>query len=84
MTAAEVARMRTCFAVAAVWEGWTPEEQAEIAAEIRQALDSGDPEIIQYWQAWLEEMSCLERLGELCRAAERRIKEIKGKKECSE
>lgn len=70
----EIDRMRTCFSVAAVWEGWSPEEQAEIGAEIRAAIDSGDEEVIKYWQAWLEDMSCLERMTDLCRAAEARIR----------
>lgn len=74
MTEAEMNRMRKCFNVAAIWEGWTEQDQAEIGVVIREALDVGDPEIIACWQAWLEDMSGLERMGALCRAAEARIK----------
>lgn len=70
----ELQRMRTCFKVAAVWEGWTAEEQEEISAAIRAALDAGDPEILACWRDWLEDMSGLARMAALCRAAEARIK----------
>lgn len=74
MSPAETARMRRCFKVAAVWEGWTADDQAEISAAIRAALDAGEPEILACWQAWLEDMSGLDRMTTLCRAAEARIK----------
>lgn len=70
----ELQRMRTCFKVAGVWEGWTAEDQEEISAAIRADLDAGDPEILACWQAWLEDMSGLERMTALCRVAEARIK----------
>lgn len=73
MSPAETARMRRCFKVAAVWAGWTADDQAEFSAAIRAALDAGDPEILACWQAWLEDMSGLERMTALCRAAESRI-----------
>jgi hypothetical protein len=74
MTAAELARMRTCFSVATTWCGWTEEEQAEIGAEIRAAIDSGDEVMMKCWRDWLEDMSGLEHMKALCRAAEARIK----------
>jgi len=74
MKPAEMARMRRCFSVATFWNGWSKAEQAEIGAEIRAALDAGDAEIIAFWQTWLEDMSGLERMTALCRAAEARIK----------
>lgn len=74
MTATEISRMRKYFNVAAVWEDWSEADQEEIGATIRADLDAGDPAILACWQAWLEDMSGLERMGALCRAAEARIK----------
>jgi hypothetical protein len=74
MSPAETARMRRCFKVAAVWAGWTADDQAEFSAAIRADLNAGDPESLACWQAWLEDMSGLERMTALCRAAEARIK----------
>lgn len=67
-------RMRKCFEFASTWNNWTAEERSEIAVEIKAALDKGDPEIIALWANWLEETSDLVRIGELCRAAEARIR----------
>lgn len=75
----DLARMRLCFKVAAVWCGWSEAEQAEISAEIRAAVDARDPEMLAFWAAWLEDMSGLEHITALCRAAEARIKESKRK-----
>jgi hypothetical protein len=74
MTTEQLSRMRTCFAVAAVWCGWNETERAEISAEIRSALDAGDEEMLSFWRDWLEDMSDLQRIAALCRAAEARIK----------
>ena len=72
--AVDLNRMRKCFDVATTWNEWSEQDRAEIATEIRAALDKGDPEMIALWASWLEEMSDLERIGALCRAAETRIK----------
>jgi hypothetical protein len=69
--------MRNCFSVATTWCGWNEAEQAEIGAEIRAAIDSGDEALMTYWRDWLEDMSGLERMTALCRAAEARIKEAR-------
>ena len=80
MTGTEINRMRRCFRVAAVWEGWSIADREEISNEIRLAIDASDPEILACWAAWLEDMSCLQRMGELCRAAEMRIKADAGQR----
>lgn len=74
MNEAEINRMRRCFRVAAVWEEWSEQDQTEIAAAIREAIDAGDQDILAGWMAWLEDISSLERMGTLCRAAEERIR----------
>ena len=51
MTGTEINRMRRCFRVAAVWEGWSIAEREEISNEIRLAIDASDPEILACWAA---------------------------------
>lgn len=75
MRQAALERMRLCFAVTAEWEGWDEQTRAEAAAEIRAAFDADDEEMLQLWAAWLEDMSGLDRMAALCRAAEARILE---------
>lgn len=74
----DLARLRRCFRVASIWCGWSPEERAEISAEIRAAIDAGDQERIAYWQQRMEQESGLDHMAQLCRAAEARIKSGKG------
>lgn len=77
MTEAEIKRMRVCFSVAAVWNGWSAEERDEISAEIAAAIKARDEEILRLWAAWLEDMSGLKQITDLVRAAEQRIKAAK-------
>jgi hypothetical protein len=70
----DLALLRQCFPVAARMREWSDADQAEIGAEIRAAIDSGDTEVIAAWQQHLEACSGLAELGALCRAAEARIR----------
>lgn len=67
-------RMRRCFLVAAVWNGWTEADQAEFGAAIKAAVDAGDTEALAWWADFLEQASGLAYLTALCRATEARIK----------
>lgn len=71
----DLTRMRQCFQVAAVWCGWSEADQAEIGAEIKAVLDSGDEALAAWWADYLEQASGLAHLTALCRAAEARIKD---------
>lgn len=74
-------RMRLTFSVAAEWLSWSAEDQAEFGAEIRSAIDSGNKQLLAWWNDYLEESSGLKRLAKLCRAAEARIKAAAAAKE---
>lgn len=74
MTNEEVNRMRRCFGVAAIWNDWSEQDQAEIGAEIRAASETNNAEALDWWAQFLEEESGLAHLSGLCRAAETRIK----------
>lgn len=70
----DLERMRLAFVVAAVWAGWSAEDQAEYGAQIRGAIDSGNQVALEWWADYLEQASGLEHLTSSCRAAEARIK----------
>lgn len=55
MSAPEIDRMRADFPLAALAEGWSAGDQAEIGAAIKAAMDAGDAETIAYWSAVLAE-----------------------------
>lgn len=68
-----IERMRLDFQVAVVWCGWSEEDQAELGAEIKAAIESGDQDAIKAWANWLAEQSGSEFLAARCRLAEQRI-----------
>jgi hypothetical protein len=70
----DVERMREAFQVAAAWCGWSDADQAEIGAAIAKAIKAQDETLIAWWANYLDQASGLTRLGQLCRAAEARIR----------
>lgn len=74
MEMADLERMRTAFVVAAVWQGWSPADQAEYGEQIRAAIEAGDQVALEWWAEYLEQASGLEHLASCCRASEARIK----------
>ena len=67
-------RLRLTFSATAEMLGWSKEDQAEFGASIREAMDTGNADLLEWWANYLEQASGLERLAKLCRAAEARIK----------
>lgn len=74
MEMADLERMRVAFVVAAIWEGWSPADQAEYGAEIRAAIEAGNHVALEWWAEYLERASGLPHLTAACRAAEAHIK----------
>lgn len=74
-TAIDLGSLRTRYAQAAAWAGWSAEDRAEISAAIGAAVASGDAATIASWQAWLDELVGLDWMAARCRAAERRIRD---------
>lgn len=74
MEAADLDRMRDCFAAAAVWQNWSAEDKAEFAADIRAAIDTNDEATLAWWAAYLEQASGLAYLEAACRRIEADIK----------
>lgn len=50
-----IEQMRSDFPLAAQAEEWTAEDQAEIGAAIKAAIDAGDAEAVGYWAVVLAE-----------------------------
>ena len=67
-------RLRLTFSTTAEMLGWSKEDQAEFGASIRTAMDTGNADLLEWWSEYLKQASGLKRLGQLCRAAEARIK----------
>lgn len=74
METADLDRMRAAFVLAAAWHGWSEEDQADIGASIREAIEAGDEQVLLLWQTWLDGMAGLPVLAAGCRAAEEHIK----------
>ena len=70
-----IEQMRADFPDAAKWEEWSAEDQAEIGAEIRAALEANDAEALAYWAEELARAAGEWRsFGARVRAAEERMK----------
>lgn len=72
--AVDLNRMRRAFFSAAAWCGWTEVDQADIGAEIKAAVESGNEEALAYWSWRLEQLAGWARLAERCRAVEGRVR----------
>lgn len=70
-----IERMRADFSLAAKAEQWSVEEQAEIGAVIKAAIEANDAEVLAYWSGRIDEAAT--RWRDWCarvRLAESRIK----------
>lgn len=47
--------MRTDFPLAALQNGWSPDDRAEFSAAVKAAIESGDEAAIEYWAKRLSE-----------------------------
>ncbi len=70
----DIERMRVAFVLAAAWEGWSAEDQAEYGTAIRAALDGGDEAVLAWWEQYLDQASGLSYMAGRCRAIEAGIK----------
>ena len=70
-----IEQMRTDFPLAAKAERWSAEDQAEIGAAIKAAIDANDTEALAYWSGQIAEAAATWRAWcNRVRLAEARIK----------
>lgn len=71
--------LRTDFAQVRAWligqEGWTEDEVAEVAADLREAKDQADVDRLRAFVRWLRQwVAVVEEAAQRCRAAEERMR----------